>query len=199
VELLADIPGPLGVRGYLRALLGRLYVEWEPQRLAEARETLAGAREETKASGIRSVVPLVEGFWAELLLAEGTPEALAEARDVLGAASSYGWARSEIAICSLLARVALAEGRAADAVEPSTRAATELSERGGAVPTVRSEEILWTHARVLEATGSADADDYRAQAAAVVRAKAGSLTDDAQRESLTTRVRLSRDVLAAGG
>jgi hypothetical protein len=141
----------------------------------------------------------VEGFWAELLLAEGTPEALAEARDVLGAASSYGWARSEIAICSLLARVALAEGRAADAVEPSTRAVTELSERGGAVPTVRSEEILWTHARVLEATGSADAADYRAQAAAVVRAKAGSLTDDAQRESFMTRVRVSRDVLAAGG
>ena len=198
IELLADFPGPLGVRGYLRALLGRLYVEWEPPRLAEARETIAKAREETKASGIRSVVPLVEGFWAELLLAEGTPEALAEARDVLGAASSYGWARSDIAICSLLARVALAEGRAADAVEPSTKAVTELAERGGAVPTVRSEEILWTHARVLEATGSADAADYRAQAAAVVRAKAGSLTDDAQRESFLTRVRLSRDILAAG-
>ena len=198
ISLLADLPGPLGVRGYLRALLGRLYVEWEPQRLAEAREALAGAREETKASGNRSVLPLVDGYWAELLLAEGTPEALDEAEAVLGAASSYGRARSDIAFCSLLARVALAEGRTADAVDPSTKAVTDLAARGGAVPTVRSEEILWTHARVLEATGSTDAADYAARAAAVVRAKAASIADEARRESFLTRVRLSRDILAAG-
>ena len=199
ISLLAELPRPLGVRGYVGALLGRLYAEWEPPRLEEARQALAPARVEVSASGYRPVLPLVETYWAELLLAEGTPDSLAQARDVLGAASSYGWARSEIAICSLLARLALAEGRAGDSVEPSTRAVTGLAERGGAVPTVRSEEILWTHARVLEAAGSPEAADYRAQAAAVVRAKADSLTDPAQRESFLTRVRLSREILAAAG
>ncbi len=199
ISLLADLPGAMGVRGYLRARLGRLSVEWEPPRLADAREALAGAREETVASGIRSILPLVETYWAELLVAEGTPEALAEAKEVLGAVPTYGWARSDIAICSLLARVALAEGRSADAVEPSTNAVEKLAERGGAVPAVRSEEILWTHARVLEAAGDAEAAAYREQAAAVVRAKADSLTDPAQRESFLTRVRLSRDILAAAG
>jgi hypothetical protein len=44
---------------------------------------------------------------------------------------------------------------------------------------------------------AASRSSSRASAAAVVRAKAASLEDQAQRESFLTRVRLSRDVLAA--
>ncbi len=61
---------------------------------------------------------------------------------------------------------------------------------------MRSEEILLTHARVLQASGSAEAARFTADAASVVRAKAASLTDPAQRETFLERVRLSRDALA---
>jgi hypothetical protein len=143
------------------------------------------------------VIPLVESHWAELLIAEGTPGALREADEVLAAAGSFGWARSEIAGGSLRARVALAEGRLDDAVELSTAAVVQLEELGGAAPAVRSEEILFTHGRVLGAAGLAEADTYVAEAAALVRAKAGSLTDPAHRKSFLTRVRLSREILAS--
>jgi len=189
----AEEPGSLGLRGYLRALLGRVYVEWDPPRLPEAREEMAAGRTETLASGYRGTEPLVESAWAELLLAEG---ALREADAVLEAAPTLGWVRSEIALASLRARVALQEGRVDDAVRLSTAAIEALTAHDGQVPAVRSEEILLTHARVLQAAGSAEAVRFAADAASVVRAKAASLTDPAQRETFLERVRLSRDALA---
>ena len=196
IAVFADEPSSLGLRGYLRALLGRLYLEWEPRRLADAHEHLHAGREETVASGYRSVMPLVQGHWAELLLAEGTPRALREAEAVLEAAETFGWARSTIAIGSLRARVALAEGRLPEAVDLSTRALEELEHRDGEVTAVRSEEILFTHARVLAAAGTGDAARYAAEAAWIVRAKAASLDDPAQRAAFLERVGLSRAVLA---
>ena len=192
IAVYADERTSLGLRGYLRALLGRLFVEWEPPRLAEAREHLLAGREETVESGYRSVLPLVQTCWAELLLAEGTPGALREADAGLEAAETFGWARSTIANASLRARVALAEGRAAEAVALSTRAVEELERLGGEVPAVRSEEILFTHARVLAGAGSGEAARYAADAERIVRAKAATLEDPAQ---FLERVRLSRAVL----
>ncbi|HXV33621.1 MAG TPA: AAA family ATPase [Gaiellaceae bacterium] len=196
IDLLADLTGSVGVRAYLRALLGRLYLEQDPPRPAEAREALAAAREEAAASGYVPTMPLVDAMWAELLLAEGTPESLAEADQVLRAMETHGWARSEIESCTMLAQVALASGLAADAVEPSTKAVTELEGRGGAVPALRSEEVLWTHARALAATGSAEAETYAAKAAEIVKAKAESLPDPEARKRFETGVRLSREILA---
>ena len=138
----ADEIGSLGIRGYLRALLGRLYVEWDPPRLPEARVEMAAGRAETLASGYRGTEPLVESAWAELLLAEG---ALREADAVLEAAPTLGWVRSEIALASLRARVALQENRVDDAVRLSTAAIDALTAHDGQVPAVRSEEILLTH------------------------------------------------------
>jgi predicted ATPase len=197
IGLFAGRRESLGLRGYLRALLGHLCLEWEPPRPAEAREALASARQETKDSGFRAVIPLVEAYWGELLLAEGSPAALREADETLAAIESFGWARSEIGPASLRARVALAEGRIDDAVDLSTRAAAELEQRGGAVTAVRSEEVLFAHAQVLAAAGSPEAAQRFAEAARVVQAKADSLKDPAQRESFLTRVRLSRAVLAS--
>lgn len=56
--------------------------------------------------------------------------------------------------------------------------------------------VLWTHARVLHAAGSAEAAEYATRAAEVLRAKAESLPDPEQRTRFETRVRLSREVLA---
>ena len=195
MDLLDDVRGSVGVRSYQQALLGHLFLEWEPPRPVEARETLAAAREESAAAGHRPTMPLVDAMYAELLLAENTPASLAEADVVLRGSETFGWARSEIAACSLLARVTLAAGRPAEAVEPSTKAVKNLTEHDGAVPTVRSEEILWTHARVLQATGSGEAATFAAHAAQVVAAKAESLTDPEQQKTFETRVRLSREIL----
>jgi hypothetical protein len=185
----------LAIRGYLRALLGRLYVKWEPPRLGEGRDELAAGREETAASGRHSTLPLVDTYWAELLLAEGSPTALREADATLAGVASFGWARGEIASSSVRARIALAEGRVSDAVTLSTRAVELIEEHGGRVPTVQSEEIFLVHARALLAAGSDEARGYAEKAERIVREKADSLQDPAQRTSFLERVPLSRDVL----
>jgi tetratricopeptide (TPR) repeat protein len=199
IALFADEPSTVGTRGYIRSLLGRLHREWDAARLADARALLEQAREETTASGNRPLVSLVETHWAELLLAEGKPDGLREAEELLEKTAAHGWARIEIAVASLRARVALAEDRVDDAVGLSTQAMAKLREKGGFVPAVRSEEILFTHARVLEAAKSPDAKAVLAESAKVVHDKADSLTDDAQKQSYLTRVTLSKDILAAAG
>ena len=173
IGLFAGRRESLGLRGYLRALLGHLCLEWEPPRPAEAREALVAARQETKDSGFRAVIPLVEAYWGELLLAEGSPVALHEADGTLAAIESFGWARSEIGPASLRARVAHAEGRIDDAVELSMRAVAELEQRGGAVTAVRSEEVLFAHAQILAAAGSPEAAQRFADAARVVQEEGG--------------------------
>ena len=117
---------------------------------------------------------------------------------MLTAATSFGWARTEIATASLRARVALLEDRVDEALQLSTRAVTELHARGGAVPAVRSEEILFTHTQGLHAAQLPEAESYSAEAVRVVHEKGESLTDEGQRRSFLSRVRLSRDVIAAG-
>jgi tetratricopeptide (TPR) repeat protein len=197
IAIFADDPRPLGVRGYLNALLGHLYVEWGPPKLDAAREALPRAREETRSAGYRSVMPFAEIFWAELLLAEGTPEKVRDADEVLATAASFGWERSEITARSLRARVAIAEGRAAEALELSTQSVSQLEKRDGVVPTVRAEEIFFAHAQVLERAQQPGSEHYVLEAARRVREKADSLQDPAQRESYRTRVRLSREILNA--
>jgi tetratricopeptide (TPR) repeat protein len=196
--MFADDSPPLGVRGYLYSLLGRLYLEWDtPKKLDAAREALLRARDEAKAAGYRSVMPFAEIFWAALLFAEGTPEKLREADDVLAAVLSFGWERSEITARSLRAQIALAEGRTDPALEFSTQAVTPLEKRGGLVATVRAEEIYFTHARVLAAAKQERAEHYFEEAARVVREKLDSLQDPAQRDSYRGRVRVSCEILDA--
>ena len=187
----------VALRGYLRALLGHLYLEWDPPKLDQARAELEGARAEVDDAAYRAVAPLVTSHWAELALAEKTPEGLRAAEEALADTETYGWARSDITVASLRGRIALAEGRTDDAVKLSTAAVEELAKRGGAVPATRSEEILHAHAAILGAAGSPEAATFAKQAADVVRSKAESLKDPDQRRSFLERVRLSREILAA--
>jgi tetratricopeptide (TPR) repeat protein len=197
IGLFARERGDFGIRGYARALLGHLYLEWEPPRRTRAREELERARDETARSGFRAVTPLVDSYWAELLLAEGTAKALRDADALLKRSATYGWARSEIAACSLRARIALAENRIEDAARLSTTAVEQLRERGGTVPATRGEEMLLTHAQILRAAHSGEADKYAAQAAVIVQDKAASLDDPALRQSFLERVRVSVAALGA--
>ena len=66
----------------------------------------------------------------------------------------------------------------------------------GAVTAVRSEEIVYVRATALAAAGDPGRRSRFAEAATILRAKADSLTDAAQRDSLLQRVRLSREILA---
>lgn len=190
----ADEPENLSTRGYLRALLGRLYLKWQPPRLSESRVELAAGREETIASGRHSTLPLVDSYWAELLLAEGTAESLREADETLTKVATFGWARGEIASSTVRAKIALAEGRVKDAVALSTHAVELLEDRGGSVPTVQSEEVFLVQARALLAAGSEEPRGYAQKAGAVIREKADSL-EGAARTSFLERVQLSREVL----
>jgi tetratricopeptide (TPR) repeat protein len=195
LELFANERGPLGVRGYLHGLLGHLYVEWEPPRLDRAREELTAAARELEAVEDRSIGPLVACYRGELALAEGTTEALESAEALLATSASFGWARAEIRSASLRARIALAEGRLRDALEHSRHAVALLAEHDGVVPATRGEEVLQTHAEVLRAAGDGDeAQAFEDRAAAIVRAKAQSLSDPKQRASYLERVRLSRAI-----
>ncbi|MFL6067947.1 MAG: ATP-binding protein [Gaiellaceae bacterium] len=195
VALFANRQEALGIRGYLNALLGYLYLEWEKP--ADAREQLAAGRSEANESAFRGVIPLVDAYWVELLLVEGTPEALREAEQTVTALDAFGWPRSQIARASLLGRVALAQGRVDDARASSAQAVAKLDECGGYVTATRGEGILFAHARILTAAGSPEAAGFFARAQQVVRDKAETLADPAHKQSFLERVPLSRAILNA--
>lgn len=199
--LFADEAGVVGVRGYLRSLLGRLYVEWEPQRLDDAAQPLVDGRGETADAGHRGVSGLVDGYYAAYLLSFGDEARAREADELLArsieGSDEGGWHRSAVASRALRARAALALGRTDDARALSTEAVELLEAQGGHVPAVRTEEILFTHGRVLDAAGTPEAASWYRRAAEVVNAKAETLDDPAHKQSFLTDVRLSREILAA--
>jgi hypothetical protein len=139
----------------------------------------------------------VEASYAEFLIAEGTRDSLRKAEELLAECPTYGWPRSEIAVRHGRARIAVAEDRLADALAFSSEAVEVLQARRGTVTATRAEEILLTHSQILERTHSSEASSFATQAAEVVRAKARSLADPAQRQSYLTRVEVTRAVLAA--
>ena len=196
VALFANRREALGIRGYLKALLGHLYLEWEKP--AEAREQLVAGRSEANESGFRGVIPLVDAYWAELLLVGGNAGRVARgATRPSTALDPFGWPRSQIARASLLGRVALAQGRVDEPVASSAQAVAKLDECGGYVTATRGEEILFAHARILAAAGSPEASGFFARAQQVVRDKADTLVDPAHKQSFLERVPLSREILSA--
>ena len=87
----------LGARGYFRALLGRVGVERDPQQLDVARRELEAGRRETQEAGYGSLEPLMDAYWAELLIAEGDEAGRRGADELLAASPSHGWKRGEVA------------------------------------------------------------------------------------------------------
>ena len=196
VALFGDEKANLGIRGYLRALLGCVYLKWEPARLPDAKAHLRQAMEETTASGFLPTRPLVELHCVQLHLAEGGPEALDHANELLSHVETFGWARSDIALATMRSRVALARHSVEEAVALSTRAVEDLERRGGAIAATRSEEVFLNHAKALYAAGSDAAPRFGARAVQIVEAKAQSLNDPVHVRSFRERVRLSVEILA---
>jgi hypothetical protein len=70
--------------------------------------------------------------------------------------------------------------------------------KAGFLPAVRSEEVYFTHHRVLLAAARSDeADVWLRRAADVVDAKADSLHDLEMRRTFLDRVETSRQIVAA--
>lgn len=130
---------------------------------------------------------------ARLLAGDESPRRQA----LLEVAAQFEQAGRPIGARSLAAGVALALERPADAGRLSTEAVELLLGHGEAVPAVRTEEIYFTHARVLAATGSPDGAEWFRKAADVVRAKVEKIEDPAQRDSYVGRVALNREILGA--
>ena len=186
----------LGARGYFRALLGRVGVERDPQQLDVARQELEAGRRETEEAGYGSLEPLMDAYWAELLIAEGDEAGRRAADALLAASPSHGWKRGEVLTNSLRARIALADGRHDDALTFSGAAYDLLRDGRGAVTAVRSEEIVYVRASALAAAGVPGRGAFRRGGGDPPR-EGRSLTEPAQRDSLLQRVRLSREILAA--
>jgi tetratricopeptide (TPR) repeat protein len=182
------------------ALLGKLYVEWE--RVNDADEPMRRGWAEAHAAWHVGLAPLVRNYYAELLMHPDYRQrdlTAAEEQLTMNLSETLASAfhRSEIQALSLRGRLALVQGNMDAALGYSAEAVAYL-ERMGTMPALRTEEILWNHACVLQAAGrAADARRYLEQAHAVVQWKAGSIADPTQRANFLGRVPLSREIVAA--
>lgn len=203
VEALASPDGLEDVvvqRGYLNALLGKLYLEWERPR--DAVRPLSEAWTGTRGSINTAVMPLIANYYAELLLsAESGVQDHVEARQILEQnleqTVSSGFRRSEVASLMWLGRLDLDQHQRHEALEVSTRA-VKMLEASGPLPALRTEEVLFTHHQCLTAAGDlADAKRFLELAYDEVMRKADHLRDPAARERFLARVPLSRRIVEA--
>jgi tetratricopeptide (TPR) repeat protein len=175
-------------------------VEWE--RFADAEQVMEEAVRITEATRQLELATLVWNYQAELLMHRGNPRADLDAaervllRD-LREAEQGGYLRSAAQSDCLLARLEMRRGRPEEALRYSTHA-VELYRTRGDMPAMRTEEILFTHYRVLRARGrDAEAAPFLEEAYAVLEEKAGRLRDPERRASFLERVPLSREIAAA--
>lgn len=189
-------------RGYLNALLGKLYLEWDRPR--DAVGPLLRAWRETRGSVNTAVMPLIANYYAELLLnAESGVQDHVEARQVLERnlveTVASGFRRSEVASLMWLGRLALDQQRPDEAVEASTRAVNRL-QASGPLPALRTEEVLFTHHLCLASSGFLEeAEQFLETAYLEVLRKADHLQHPADRERYLSRVPLSRAIIEARG
>jgi tetratricopeptide (TPR) repeat protein len=174
-----DVPNPW--TAYNEALLGK--VELDAGQVDLAGPAIRAGWADTQAAWSVSLGVLVRGYLLELLLRPGAAEAeLDEAEGLVGGllddADEAGLTYALAFGSSLAGELCLRRGRPDDAVAASERAVSILDERGD-LPVVRTEEVLYRHARCLEAAGRpGDAAAFRKRAAAVVERKARSLGSD---------------------
>lgn len=183
--------------GYNHGYLAKLYLD--RGRYGEAAVAMAEAVRITDATEHADLATLVRNYHAELLLAEGYAGADAQAAERIlvqnGEASRQaGLYRSVAKAHTLLALLRLREGRVDDALREST-AALQVVEQWGSLPALRTEEVLYNHARVLAAAGrAADAHAMLARAHGVIRAQGARITDPALAHSFYHEVPLNRRI-----
>ena len=195
LDILKAEDGAVAHRGYNLSLLGKLYLEWE--RLDQASVTLVRAFETTRDVVNEALLPLIRNYYCELLSRPQNPHrdyTLAEEllRATISDVSRSGFLRSDVAAHMLLAQLLSCANRSDEALDHSRTAATTLEEHG-TLPALRSEEVLFTHASILQENGRGpEAQDFYDRAAAVVATKAASISDESRRYQYLNRVPLNR-------
>ncbi len=185
-------------RCYARALLGKLYLEWE--RIDDARTPLDRAWSEMRELGHTEQEAMVVNSYAELLNHTSYRQRdLLMAEQVLEENMETSHQGAAIQAHVLRAALALEHNQPAMALEMTSRAVAQLHERQ-ALAWLRIEELYYWHARALQASGEhAAATPHLARAAALVRRKAATIVDEAYRKQFFERVPLNRAILAAVG
>ena len=169
---------------YNRALLGKVFLDSEKYETAAPQ--LRQAWKEVQADPEPSFVIPVRAYLIEYLLRDGSAESeLAEAgpliadeiQDAEAGSFAYAVAWGE----SLGAELALRTNDTDTARTRSSHAVAILEAANKtSLPIVRTEEVLWRHARVLEANGSPEFKQFRTQARDTVARKAKSLPENAR-------------------
>jgi tetratricopeptide (TPR) repeat protein len=183
---------------YNRALLGKLYLEWERPELAI--DPLETAWTDIQKTPDNSILPIVANYYAELLMApvslSSDPEKAATVlRWSLSHSRQFGFERSAIAAQCLQARLALTHGDVPTALAASGSAAEALW-KAQVMPAVRAEEVYFVHGQVLRAAHRhEEADTWMARAREVLDAKARSLGDEAIRRQFLEHVPTSRSLV----
>jgi tetratricopeptide (TPR) repeat protein len=172
---------PGGWAAYNKALLGKVFLDSEKYETAAPQ--LRRAWSEVQAYPEPSLVIPVRAYLIEYLLRDGSTELeLAEAgplianevQDAEVGSFAYGVAWGE----SLGAELALRTNDIDTARTRSSHAVAILeAAKNTSLPIVRTEEVLWRHARVLEAAGSPEFGRFRTLARDAIARKIRSLPD----------------------
>lgn len=193
--------GESGWHAYNTALLA-LALTHTPGRREESLALMAEAWAETEKTWLVNLVPIVRNLHADVVLAtaDGEPAALEQAHRLAEATCvetrQTGMVRSEIAAFVLRGRIRLLQGDVGEAVAHA-REAVRLLDEVGAMPALRTEEVLYHGARALHAAGvRAEAQELLERARAEVRRKAENITDAALRRSFHENVPLNRALLS---
>jgi tetratricopeptide (TPR) repeat protein len=162
---------------------------------------LEDAWSETERTRLANLVGLVLNLRAAAFihLAATQPEFYDEARQILteslADSRAAGMIRSEVAALSLLARVELATGNIEDALERSTEAVSKLRAKQWRLPTICTEEILYYHGLIQQASGDVEeANATFSRARSEVDAKASTLPDERDRRRFLREIRLNERI-----
>jgi tetratricopeptide (TPR) repeat protein/type II secretory pathway predicted ATPase ExeA len=197
---LAESDLPRAAKAANRALLGKLHLE--QQHVQHARQILREALEETETVGHRNVVPIVQNYMSEALLADpASARDLDECLTLLEATvqetNKTGFERSRAQALYLRSLLHLRSGNT-DGAKYDIDDAIELVRTAGVLPTVRTEELLFLDYRVQAAAGDSErALTSLKEALAVLWRKAHSISDDGYRESYFNRVSLNQAITVA--
>jgi tetratricopeptide (TPR) repeat protein len=200
IDIFRNEPGTNPWRAYNRALLGKLYLEW--QHVQKAVEPIRRGWKETHVTGNTWLVALVKNYYTELLMHPDyagrdldTAEKLLS--ETIRETTISGFHRSRIWAESQMGQLQLIKQHTSRAVEYSTGAVQSL-EKIGPMPALRAEEIYYNHYRVLKAAGQeARAQHFCLAAHKLLREKEASIKKASFRESLIGNVPLSRAIVTS--
>ncbi|MEU9342042.1 AAA family ATPase [Streptomyces sp. NPDC048278] len=182
-----------GWHAYNNALLA-LIASRTPERAPEALRRIRAAWLETQETWLVNLVPIVRNLYVDVLMAVGEDSRLALQLigDTLVETETTKMERSRIAAFCLRSRLRLAEGDTRSALEDA-RAAYAILEERGAMPALRTEEVLYDVSRALVADGAdEEAADLLERARAEVRRKADSIGDPRRRAHFLNAVPLNQ-------